>query len=209
MGKTRRTLLFALVLSTACTLAPAQPANPASSAPLPQHALAGDALLAALRGGGFVLYFRHTATDFSRNDGAMNGFDDCANQRPLNEQGRRDAVMIGERVRALGLPVGQVLASPMCRTMEHARLTMGRAEPAPAMRERSGTDFPGVAALLAAPVARGDNRWLFGHGMPFRVTAGPPQLAEGEAAVLSPTGAGWVVVARLQVEDWARLGAPR
>ena len=42
-----------------------------SSAPMPQAQLQGAALLAALQRGGYVLYFRHTATDFSRNDSGM------------------------------------------------------------------------------------------------------------------------------------------
>jgi hypothetical protein len=137
----------------------------------------------------------------------MSGFDDCANQRPLNEQGRRDAAGIGERVRALGLPVGQVLASPMCRTMEHARLTFFRALATPGMRERDGDDYPALKELLAAPVAAGDNRWLFGHGTPFRAVAGPPHLREGEAVVLLPHAPSWIVIARIGVADWAQLTA--
>jgi len=174
---------------------------------LAEQALGGTRLVAALRTGGYVIYFRHTATDFSKNDSAMTGVDDCVNQRPLNEQGRRDAIQIGQRIRELRLAGGDVLASPMCRTMEHARLTFGRATPAAAMREREAGDFPGLKLLLANPVDKGSNRWLFGHGTPFRTVAGPPQLAEGEAVVLRPLGQGWRVEARLRVEDWATLPA--
>src|SRR5512139_851093 len=62
-----------------------------SSSPDPGHQLQGAALVRALRDGGLVVYFRHTATDFSRNDREMRDFADCERQRPLNEQGRRDA----------------------------------------------------------------------------------------------------------------------
>ena len=44
--------------------------------------LADAALMAQLRAGGLVIYFRHTATDFSRDDRAMRDFDDCESQRP-------------------------------------------------------------------------------------------------------------------------------
>ncbi len=181
------------------------PAGALSSAPPATQALGGARLVAALRAGGYVIYFRHTATDFSKNDSAMTSVDDCANQRPLNEQGRLDAMHIGQRIRELRLAGGEVLASPMCRTMEHARLTFGRATAAAAMREREAGDFPGLKLLLANPVDKGSNRWLFGHGTPFRTVAGPPQLAEGEAVVLRPQGQGWRVEARLRVEDWAAL----
>ena len=56
----------------------------------------------------------------------MQGYDDCANQRLLNDTGRRDARAIGQRIRQLRLAEGEVLASPMCRTMEHARLVFAR-----------------------------------------------------------------------------------
>src|SRR5580765_6880105 len=76
--------------------APAASAPELSSAPDPAHHLQGAALVRALRDGGLAIYFRHTATDFSKNDQAMRGYDDCANQRPLNDQGRRDARAIGQ-----------------------------------------------------------------------------------------------------------------
>lgn len=191
--------------------APAAAAAPErSSAPAPGAALQGAALLKALRSGGHVIYFRHTATDFSKRDDAMKSFDDCENQRLLSPQGRDDARRIGETIRALKLPAGEVIASPMCRTMDHARLTFGVATPAPAvsLRERGEGDYPGLVKLLSAPVKPGTNRWLFGHGIPFRAVAGAPHLAEGEAVVMRPDGRGWTVVARLQVADWAALQRP-
>ena len=182
-------------------------ASAESSAPVTAQALEGARLVAALRAGGWVVYFRHTATDFSKNDRAMAGFDDCANQRPLNEQGRIDAAQIGQRIRELRLAGGEVLASPMCRTLEHAGLAFASPTPTAALREREAGDFPGLKTLLAAAVDKGSNRWLIGHGTPFRTVAGPPQLAEGEAAVLRPLGSSWVVVARIPVDGWAKLPA--
>lgn len=120
-----------------------------SSAPAAGVALAGAALLRELRRGGYVIYFRHTATDFSKRDDAMKSFDDCDNQRLLSAQGRADARRIGEAIRTLKLPLGEVLASPMCRTMDHAALAFGRATPTPtvALRESGGGDYPGLARL--------------------------------------------------------------
>ena len=55
-------------------------------------------------------------------------------------------------------------------------------------------------------MAAGRNRWIVGHGNPFRAIAGPPHLMEGEAAVIRPGGSRWTVVARLRVADWQALG---
>jgi len=180
-------------------------ANAESSVPSAAATLRGTQLLAALKRGGYVVYFRHTATDFSKNDAAMKGFDDCEHQRLLSDQGRRDATAIGQRIRALGLPVGEALASPMCRTMDHARLMLTKATPRNEVRKTQSGDYAGLKQLLAAPVEHG-NRWIVGHGIPFRAVAGAPHLAEGEAAVIRPGTTGWTVVARLLVADWQTLG---
>src|SRR5262249_17311460 len=88
------------------------------------------AIVGKLREGGLVLYMRHTSTDFSQNDAAMTTYADCAHQRNLTEKGRDEAREIGAHLKRLAIPVGQVLASPFCRTMETARLALS---PAPAL----------------------------------------------------------------------------
>jgi hypothetical protein len=53
-------------------------------------------LVEKLRQGGYVLYMRHTSTDFSRNDANSRSFEDCANQRNLTDKGRAEARAVGE-----------------------------------------------------------------------------------------------------------------
>jgi phosphohistidine phosphatase SixA len=176
-----------------------------SSAPQPASAIPVGKIVEELRRGGYIIYFRHTATDFSKSDSGMQGYDDCANQRMLSDEGRAAARMIGDHVRALRLPMGEVLASPYCRTMETAQLAFKRAEPKAEIRESEAGDYAGLKRLISMPVARGSNRWIVGHGTPFRAIAGPPHLAEGEAAVIKPGGSSWTVVARIPQEGWAGL----
>src|SRR5258705_6667240 len=96
--------------------------------------------LRSLREGGYVFYLRHASTDFSRNDASMKSYEDCASQRNLTDKGRGEARAIGEHVKRLGIPIGTVLASPFCRTMETARLAFGKAQ---AMQEvRGGQSQP-------------------------------------------------------------------
>ena len=87
-----------------------------------------SSLVRRLRGGGYVLAFRHAATDFSMTDKTRD-LRNCSRQRNLNADGRRQARRIGKAFRRLGIPVGQVLASPFCRTRETARLAFGHARP--------------------------------------------------------------------------------
>jgi len=203
---------MAVALAAVLSCAPAF-AESRSSSPDPAHALEGAALVKALRAGGLTLYFRHTATDFSQSDASMKGYDECSLQRNLSEEGRRSAREIGEWVRKLGLPVGEVIASPFCRTMETGRLMFGRVEPSTVVRGYEGTssasaDYSKLVALLASPPAKpGTLRMIASHGNPFRAIAGPPHLSEGEAAVLKPSGGNFVVVARIKTSDWERLAA--
>lgn len=65
------------------------PAPGRSSAPPTQ--ISAAALLAELKRGGYTIYFRHTSTDFSRDDVKSRSDDDCNNQRPLSDKGRDEA----------------------------------------------------------------------------------------------------------------------
>jgi len=169
------------------------------------------ALLAELRRGGYVLYIRHTSTDFGQNDAKMTGYEDCANQRNLTDKGRQEARAVGEHIKRLKIPIGRVLASPYCRTMETARLAFGKAQP---MQEARGgpsrTDDPqrydGLRKLLASQPSPGTNTVISSHGNPFHAVAGPPYLAEGEIAVVRPEGdLTFTVLGRVRLEDWALL----
>lgn len=165
-------------------------------------------LLGRLREGGYVLYLRHTSTDFSQNDSRMTSFEDCASQRNLTDQGRDEARALGEHVKRLKIPVGEVLASPFCRTMETARLAFGKATPTHDVRGGPArTDDPARYAplrkLLSSQVPRGQNLVISSHGNPFHAVAGPPYLAEGEIAVVQPEGGErFSVVARIRLTDW-------
>jgi phosphohistidine phosphatase SixA len=166
--------------------------------------------LSELRGGGYILYFRHAATDFSQNDSKMKSYEDCSSQRNLTDKGRADASAVGAAIRRLGIPVGSVLASPFCRTVETAQIAFGRAQKTqqvrggPAAPADSG-QYAELRKLLMTPIQEGANLAVVSHGNPFHSVAGPPHLAEGEAAVIRPLGSGFEVFARIRVEDWEAL----
>jgi hypothetical protein len=167
-------------------------------------------LLARLREGGYVLYLRHASTDFSQNDSRMTSFEDCASQRNLTDRGRDEARAIGEHVKRLKILVGEVLASPFCRTMETARLAFGKARATSDVRGGPArpddpSRYAALRELLSTQVAKGENRVISSHGNPFYAVAGPPYLAEGEIAVVRPEGDRFSVVARLPLDAWPRL----
>jgi histidine phosphatase superfamily protein (branch 1) len=177
---------------------------------LPAQPLSGERLLGELRKGGYVIYFRHTSTDFSRDDSRSKSDDDCDNQRPLTDKGRDEARQIGAAFRELKIPVGKVLASPRCRTMETALLAFGRADKAAEARggpaaPDSPDRYAPLRKLLSTPVSPGANLVVSSHGNPFYATAGAPYLAEGEAAVVKPLGQDFEIVARVKHDAWLAL----
>jgi len=165
-------------------------------------------LLQKLRQGGYVLYLRHAATDFSQDDSQMKSYEDCSTQRNLTDKGRAEARRLGSEVKRLRIPIGVVYASQFCRTMETARLAFG--QPQPTNEVRGGPSRPDDAAryeplkkLLATPPARGQNNVISSHGNPFFALFGAPYLAEGETAVIDPATV--KIVGRIRLEDWAAL----
>jgi hypothetical protein len=134
----------------------------------------------------------------------MTSFEDCASQRNLTDRGRDEARALGEHVRRLKIPIGEVLASPFCRTMETARLAFGKARATGDVRGGpvEASRYEALRKLLSSPVPRGTNRVISSHGNPFYALAGPPYLAEGEIAVVRPEGERFSVIARIRLTDW-------
>jgi phosphohistidine phosphatase SixA len=195
----------------------AQPAPPAAPQAQPPAAppLEGKALVTALRGGGYVIFFRHGATDMSQKDTDFDHLEACATQRNLSAAGREQAAALGRDVLALGLPIDRVLASPFCRTRDTARLAFGRSQAVADLSYRPTADpaankklvAAGLARLLAEPPAAGKDTVIVAHNDNVAAAAGL-QLAEGEAAVFKPLGKdGFQLVARVRPDEWRGLGA--
>lgn len=202
----RRRHWIGRALRLCCFVAPlAAAAQPLS------ETLAGAPLLQALRSGGLILYFRHTSTDFGHNDDAMSGYEDCARQRNLTDGGREEARRIGDAIKRLAIPIGDVLASPFCRTRETAQLIFGRATVASSVRggparPDSSDRYAELRKLLSTAPRPGTNLAIASHGNPFHAVTETNYLSEGEAAVIRPLGAqGFRVIARIPKDGWNAL----
>jgi phosphohistidine phosphatase SixA len=182
--------------------------------------LSDQALVAALRAGGYNIYFRHAATEWSQQDkvNAEGDWSSCdpAKIRQLSDAGRQTAAAIGEAIRALQIPIGRVLASPYCRTLETARrMQVGDVETSTdIMNMRVASYFGGTEAIaesarqrLSAPPEDGTNSILVAHGnVLISATGVYPQEAEG--IVFQPDGNGsYSMAARISPEQWTRLAS--
>jgi phosphohistidine phosphatase SixA len=160
---------------------------------------AAAALVAALRAGGVVVVMRHGITDRSQVD--TGDLSNRAGQRNLSEAGRTQSQRTGRAVAALGIPLGQVLASPVFRARDTAELAFGqRAVVEP---ELTADDYTPDAALLARriawlrqrvtrPSAPGVTDMLVGHIVPLGMVLGrglsQAEYPEGALAVFAPAG---------------------
>jgi virginiamycin B lyase len=201
---TSRTLVAVLVAALAVTLSAG-----ASAAP-------GPDLVRTLRAGGVVLVLRHAATDFSKPDQDPVVVSDCTTQRNLSAQGRADARAIGRGVRRLGIPVGKVLSSAYCRTLETARLAFGRATVHPALLNTIAAEHDATwrkqirdaRRLLGTRPAPGTVTVLVTHGVVVSEATGQ-SFEEGEAIVFRPLGnSRFRVVGRVMPREWASLRRP-
>jgi phosphohistidine phosphatase SixA len=153
-------------------------------------------LIENMRRGGYVIYFRHGATDRSQQDVDFDNLANCATQRNLSDQGREQARDLGDAFRRLRLPVGQVLTSEYCRARQHAELSFGRFETSKALnlsdpleasvRQQNAAT---LRSLLATPPAAGVNTVIVSHQTNIMDSSAVALPVEAGAVVFRP-GAG-------------------
>ncbi|MEQ8345676.1 MAG: histidine phosphatase family protein [Sneathiellaceae bacterium] len=176
--------------------------------------------LASLRAGGLVIYFRHAGTDFSSRDRIEAAGDwrscDPARMRQLSDEGRAAAAAVGRAIRAAGIPVGRVVASEYCRSVETAeRLDLGPVEAGTAIFNMRAREYVGgraslvatARALLNTAPPAGTNMVAVAHGNLARAVL-QVGLGEGDAAVLRPgMPDGPDLIGVLSPADWERFAA--
>lgn len=80
----------------------------------------------ALKQGGYVILMRHGAVDnLSRSTSPDADFEGCEGQYNLTDEGRDQVKHLGNTLRKRKIPIGGVLASPLCRTRDSARIAFG------------------------------------------------------------------------------------
>lgn len=209
-GRRRRAVVGLAALFAAVTVVPAASAEE----------LAGRELVEALRGGGYTIYFRHAATDWSQSDRVREAGDwtscDPDEMRQLAEEGRATARRIGEAMRALRIPVGKVLSSEYCRAAETARLLdLGEVRTTRAIMNMRAAEYVGgreavirrARRVFSEPPPAGANTVVVGHGNLMRAATGAyaGEAGSGIYAPRTDSDKGFELVAELSPEAWTRL----
>jgi phosphohistidine phosphatase SixA len=173
-----------------------------------------DALVASLTRGGYVLVMRHASSPGEAPDKQSANSDNVGLERQLDEAGRTGSSAMGNALRALKIPVGEVLSSPAYRALETARFArLANARPHPELGDR-GQSMQGVTEAdgawlrgRARQLPKGTNTIIVTH-MPNIARAFPEWGAvdEGEVVVVGSDGAGEArAVGRIGIDEWSRL----
>lgn len=179
------------------------------------QSLSNEALVKALQHGGYVIVMRHAASPRDVPSQETANADNINRERQLDETGRTTAIAMGNSLRELKIPVGEVFASPTYRALETARLAKF---PTPHTVPELGEGAQGMAGSTDAQSAwlqkksaefpRGTNTIVITH-FPNMTRAFPQWtsgLADGEALVIGPDGkGGTTLLARVKIEEWPKL----
>jgi phosphohistidine phosphatase SixA len=195
-----RTILLIIFFSYSCIVS-AQNDN----------SLAASPLVSMLQQGGYVIYFRHAATDHSIDDQHPVDLNDCSTQRNLNEQGKEEARIIGEEFIRLNIPIGNIYSSPFCRCKETAEIAFGKYELnnnlyyaialEPKIRKKQNIV---LNKMLGTIPNNNMNTVIVAHTSNLREAAGVWPKPEGAAYVFKPlTDGSFKILGQIHPNDWS------
>jgi phosphohistidine phosphatase SixA len=181
------------------------------------ESLKGKGLIVALRSGGYVILMRHASSPRNPPEAAQADVENVQRGRQLDEEGRASARAMGEAMRRLHIPIGEVLSSPTYRALQTIRLAqLGQprtfeelGDGGQSMRaDKSGARASWLKTKASSLPGPHENTLIVTH-FPNISEAYPQDavgLADGEALILHPDGRGGAtIVARVKIDEWAVL----
>lgn len=198
------TLSFSIVVAMSVITAAAAAQN-----------LSNEMLVKALQKGGCVIVTRHASSPRTPPNQETAEADNVNHERQLDEAGRASAIAMGQALRELKIPIGEVSSSPTYRALETVRLAQF---PAPHVVAELGDGGQSMQATTDAQSAwlkkkvtelpQGTNTILVTH-FPNMSRAFPQWtsgLADGEALVFGSDGnGGTTLLARVKMEEWPKM----
>ena len=170
-----------------------------------------EKLMEALRSGGYTVMLRHARTDRSFNEQRDPVPVARKDQRNLNDDGIKDAALIGVVFRKNGIQFAEIISSPMYRCVETAEYSVGKPT-STTMALRVFPATPEQAALVMKAPKKGTNRLIVTHHFVIELHVPgikPGDVGESEAAVVRHTADGKIeLVGRITLSDWQALANP-
>jgi phosphohistidine phosphatase SixA len=171
------------------------------------------ALVRALQKGGYVIYFRHAATEHSQTDSDRANLSNCATQRNLSELGREQARAIGKAFKGLGIKVSTVITSPYCRCIEMGKLAFGNPTVSDDLtfaisqnEEEAKRLAAALRRLLGAKPPEGTTTVLISHTANLKEATSIWPKFEAEAHIFEPHEDGtFSHIRQVLLEEWAEF----
>jgi phosphohistidine phosphatase SixA len=187
------------------------------TAAAPAQTLSGEALVKALRQGGYVIVMRHASSPREVPDKQTANADNLKPERQLDETGRTTSAAMGKALRDLKIPIGDVFTSPTYRALETLRLAqLPNVKPIPELGDNGqsmagGTEAQGAwLRKIVTQFPAGANTLVVTH-LPNLTRAFPQEatgVEDGEALIFGPDGNGGArVVAHVKIEAWPKMKA--
>ena len=188
---------------------------------LPATARADDGqLMKTLRAGDNVILVRHGATYGNQADSDPFHLDNVAAQRTLTDKGKALAKGFGEALRAAELPIGNVYTSRFDRAYQTAALAgLSALETSTDITEgglvvttdENNRRAAALKAMLATPPKPATNTIVITHRPNILDALGTDwfDVKEGEASIFHVENGASRLIARVQMDDWARMVAPK
>jgi phosphohistidine phosphatase SixA len=163
-----------------------------------------------------VLLMRHASSPEARPDKAAADPENTNLERQLDEKGRETARTMGEAVKTIGIPIGDVLSSPTYRARETVRLeSFGRAQTfaeigdgGQSMQRITEAPAEWLRKRVAQAPRPGSDTVIVTH-MPNIVAAfgqAASAATDGGTFVFRPDGKGGAeLIARVKIEEWPAL----
>ena len=174
------------------------------------------ALVVELKQGGYVIVFRHGATNRDQADTDPLNFDNIAQQRLLSEKGKEVAKQVGEAFKRLEIPLGRVYTSKFNRAVETGKLLSG-SEVMPSLDVTEGglvvtpiendRRAEALKKMAGTTPEAGKNTLIVTHKPNIVDAFGKDwfDVKEGEASVFKPDASGKAAfVTRVQAVDWIK-----
>lgn len=170
-----------------------------------------EPLMDALRKGGYTVLLRHARTDRSFNEQRDPVPTERSKQRNLNDDGIKDAALMGVVFRKNGIQFAEIISSPMYRCIETAEYSVGKPTSTNMLLRLFPTTPEQASLVMKAPKA-GTNRLIVTHHFVIELHVPgikPGDVGESEAAVVKHTADGKVeLVGRITLDDWRALANP-
>jgi hypothetical protein len=168
--------------------------------------LSGADLVHALQEGGYVLVVSNARSPEEVPPERERAPANSDGEREIDEHGQGEMSVMGYAFRELNVPVGQTLTSPAYRSRQSANyLGFGEQMSVDALAESA--DGPWLARRVTEAPPPGENTVIVTHGSLIRkALAGDARdLGTAETLIYRPREGNAELVARLAVEDWAKL----